>query len=74
MYTKLKNDVESSIISCFNIISFIEDAPKSIVPVWYQYDSTLSDGSGYEYKGKFITEKVYNYNNRGGFYMINFVT
>ncbi len=43
---------------CLNIISFVEDTPKSIVPVWYVYGSNLSEGSGYEYKGKFTTEKV----------------
>lgn len=58
MHNKLKREAESSIVTSFNIISFVEDTPKSIVPIWYIYGSNLSDGSGYEYKGKVTTEKV----------------
>jgi hypothetical protein len=59
MNTKIKNEGETSIVTSINIISFVEDTPKSIVPIWYVYGSNLSEGSGYEYKGKVTTEKVY---------------
>jgi hypothetical protein len=41
-----------------NIISYVEEVPNSIVPIWYTYESNLSDGNCYEYKGKFMSEKV----------------
>ncbi len=73
MYNKIKHESETSIVTSINIISFVEDTPKSIVPIWYVYGSNLSEGSGYEYKGKVTSEKVNNNLQRVGFFMINFV-
>lgn len=40
-----------------NIIGFVEDTPKSIIPGWFTYESNLNEGTSYEYKDKASMEK-----------------
>ena len=52
----LKNN--NGLHSSANIISFVEENPKIMIPPWYVYESNLKDGASYEYRDKPISEKV----------------
>jgi hypothetical protein len=49
---------ETSMHQSMNIIAYVEEVPNAIVPIWYTYESNLSEGHCYEYKGKYMSEKV----------------
>jgi len=56
LFEEIKNNTGSH--SSANIISFVEENPKIMIPPWYVYESNLKDGASYEYKDKPISEKV----------------
>ena len=56
LFEDIKNKIGSHVSA--NIISFVEENPKIMIPPWYVYESNLKDGASYEYKDKPISEKV----------------
>lgn len=60
----------SGLHTSVNVISFVEENSKIMIPPWYVYESNLKDGASYEYKDKPTSEKVNKFNK---FYFIKFL-
>jgi hypothetical protein len=56
LYQDIKNNI--GLHSSANIISFVEENSKIMIPPWYVYESNLKDGASYEYRDKPFSEKV----------------
>jgi hypothetical protein len=69
LHEEMKN--KNSCHSTVNIISFVEDCPNSVFPVWYKYEASVYSQESQQYKDKPVIEKVkYHFKNlRAGFFM-----
>lgn len=60
-YLSLLHEEMENKFSCHvtvNIISFIEECPTSVFPVWYKYEGGLYQKESQVYKDKPVIEKV----------------
>lgn len=59
LYEDIKN--KTSFHLTVNVISFVEDCPTSVFPVWYKYEGSVYLQESQLYKDKPVIEKV-NFN------------
>ena len=53
---KSKNSLHTTV----NVITFIEDCPTSVFPIWYKYEGSVYMQESQQYKDKPVIEKVNN--------------
>ena len=54
---KSKNSQHTTV----NVITFIEDCPTSVFPIWYKYEGSVYMQESQQYKDKPVIEKVKNF-------------